>query len=271
MKKLLLFVVAFLFVSSAFAYTPTSQDTVNLTNLKWQLDNLVENNNVNLWDFQNQLRKLEVQYASDDRLKYMLSNIKDYLYTKLYSFKNAAKVSSKTTKQNFLDQYKTGFSVQISGSLDNCIGWYNTLDDISFAYNFPTPLTIAAWYRESTCAYYLPSNWDGPFQIVAKDYGTWQITQDVFIDSVVDFMEFTRGKFDRYLTQLTWSLTYTGYDMTWISNFAALYNGWTKSGNIIVPNRTDYLLDWYGQDFSGATRYGIFPQFIKALERELAN
>jgi hypothetical protein len=84
-------------------------------------------------------------------------------------------------------------------------------------------------------------------------------------------MEFTRGKFNRYLTQLTWSLTYTGYDMTWISNFAALYNGWTKSGNIIVPNRTDYLLDWYGQDFSGATRYGIFPQFIKALERELAN
>lgn len=270
MKKLLLFVVVFLFVSSAFAYTPTSQDTANLTNLKWQLDNLVENDNVNLWDFYNQVRKLEVQYTSDDRLQYMLDNIKNYLYTKLYSFKNAAKVSSKTVKQNFLDQYNTGFSVEITGSLDNCIGRYNTLDDISFAYNLPTPLTIAAWYRESTCAYYLPSNGDGPFQIIAKDYGTWQITQDIFLDTVVDFMDFTKSKFNRYLTQLTWSLTYTWYDMTWISNFAALYNGGYKSGNVIIPNNSNYLFDGYGLNYSGATRYGIFPQFIKALGWELS-
>lgn len=269
MKKLFLFVFALLFVGSVFAYTPTTQDTTNMNSLKSQLDNLVENNNINLWDFQNQVRKLEVQYSGDARLNYMFENLKDYLYAKLYSFKNVAKVSSKAVKQEFLDAYKTGFSVEISGSLNNCIGWYNTLDDISFAYNLPTPLTMAVWYRESTCAYHLPNNGDGPFQIMAKDYGTWQITQNLFIDTVVDFMEFTKWKFNRYLTQLTWSLTYTGYDMTWISNFAALYNGGYKSGDVIIPNNSKYLYDGYGENYSGATKYGIFPQFLKALEWEL--
>jgi hypothetical protein len=91
-----------------------------------------------------------------------------------------------------LDQYITGISVEISGTLDNCIGWYNTLDDISFAHNFPTALTMAVWYRETTCAYFLPSNGDGPFQILDKDYGTGEITSKIFVDTVVDFMEFTR-------------------------------------------------------------------------------
>ena len=43
---------------------------------------------------------------------------------------------------------------------------------MSFANDFPTALTIAVWFRESTCGYYLPKNGDGPFQIVSKDYGT---------------------------------------------------------------------------------------------------
>ncbi len=270
MKKLLLFVFGFVLVGSVFAYTPTSQDTVNLNNLKSQLNVLVENKSVDLRDFYNQVRLLQSDYSNDARLNYMLWNIKDHLYSKLFSLKTAAKLSSKSAKQDFFNQHKTGISVEITGTLDNCIGWYNTLDDISFAHNFPTAITIAAWYRESTCAYFLPSNKEWPFQIVGKDYGTWTITQDIFIQTVVDFMEFTRGKFNRYLTQLTWTLTYTGFDMTWISNFAGLYNGWTKSGNVIMPNNPRYLYDGYGDQYSGATRYGIFPQFIKALERELS-
>jgi len=270
MKKLLLFVFAFVFVGSVFAYTPTSQDTANLNNLKFQLNVLVEDNNINLWDFYDQVKNLQLEYSHDARLDYMLWNIKDHLYTKLFTLKSAAKVSSKPSKQEFLDQYITGISLEISGTLDNCIGWYNTLDDISFAHNFPTALTMAVWYRETTCAYFLPSNGDGPFQILDKDYGTGEITSEIFIDTVVDFMEFTRWKFDRYLTQLTWSLTYTGFDITWISNFAGLYNWWTRSGDVIVPNAPNYLYDGYGSEYSGAARYGILPQFLKALERELS-
>ncbi len=270
MKKLFFILCCTLFLGFSFAYTPTSQDTANLNHLKSQLNVLVENNNVNLRDFYNQVKILQSDYSNDLRLNYMLWNLKDHLYNKLFSLKTAAKISSIPAKQAFLDQHITGISKEISGTLDNCIGWYNTLDDISFAYNFPTAITIAAWYRESTCAYFLPSNREGPFQIVGKDYGTGEISHNVFIETVVDFMEFTRGKFNRYLTQLTGSLTYTGFDLVWISNFAGLYNGWTRSGNIIVPNAPRYLYDGYWEQYSGATRYGIFPQFIKALEWELS-
>ncbi len=270
MKKLFLLVLVFLSVSTCFAYTPTSYDTANLNHLKSQLDVLVENNNVNLWDFYNQVRILQSDYSNDIRLNYMLWNIKDYLYNKLFSLKIAAKVSSTTTKQDFLDQYITGISNEITWTLDNCVGWYNTLDDISFAYNFPTALTIAAWYRESTCAYFLPNNKEGPFQIVGRDYGTWEITHDVFVQTVVDFMKFTRNKFNTYLTQLTGNLTYTWFNLVWISNFAWLYNWGTRSGDIILPNAPRYLYDGYGEQYSGATRYGILPQFLKALEWELS-
>jgi hypothetical protein len=34
---------------------------------------------------------------------------------------------------------------------DYCLWRYNTLDNMSFANNFPTALTIAVWYRESSC------------------------------------------------------------------------------------------------------------------------
>lgn len=271
MKKWFLWVFVFLFVGASFAYTPTTDDMKNLTHLKTQLDTLIVDNNINLRDFYDQLKTLELKYAEDDRLQYMLANLKDYMYGKLFTLKTAAKVSSKSIKQDFLAEYDTGFSIEVSGSLTNCTGWYNTLDDISFAYNIPTALTIATWYRESTCAYYLPSNGDGPFQIVNEDYGTGTITEDVFVKAVEDFAEFTLSKFDRYEWQLSWNLSYTWFDLTWISNFAALYNGGIKSWNIIIPNAPSYLYDGYWVDFSWATRYGILPQFIRSLDWEIEN
>lgn len=273
LRKLLLFVFVFLFfgISISSAYNATSKDTSNLSNLKSQLDNLVEDDNINLLDFYHQVKKLETANTSDERLFYMLSNLKSYLYNKLFTAKTTAKVWAKTFKEAFVTTFWSWFSIEVEDSLENCIGWYNTLDDISFAYDFPTALTMATWYRESTCAYYLPSNWDGPFQIVNKDYGTWELTEDEFVTTVIDFMEFTKAKFARYEWQLSWNLTYTWFDSKWISNFAALYNWWTKSWNIVLPNSVDYLLDGYGDSFSDATRYGVFPQFIKALEWELEN
>ncbi len=271
MKKLFLWIFVFLFVGSTFAYTPTTKDISNLTNLKTQLNSLIEDNNIDLRGFYDQLKNLELEYSQDDRLQYMLANLKDYMYSKLFTLKTSAKVSSKSVKQDFLTEHNTWFTIEVEDSLSNCTGWYNTLDDISFAYNLPTALTIATWYRESTCAYYLPSNGDGPFQIINEHYGTWDITDKVFIETVTDFMEFTKAKFDRYEGQLSWSLSYTWFDLTGISNFAALYNWWTKSWSIIIPNNKSYLYDWYGVDFSGATRYGIFPQFIKALDWEIEN
>lgn len=274
-RKLFLWIFVFLFAGGVFAtslaYMPTSQDTANLTDLQTRLTTLVVDDNINLWNFHDQLKNLETEYMADDRLSYMLSNLKEFMYGKLFTLKTTAKISSETDKQTFLDVYNTGFSVEVEDSLSSCTGWYNTLDDISFAYDFPTSLTMATWYRESTCAYYLPSNGDGPFQIVNENYGTGVITEKVFVKTVTDFLEFAKAKFVRYEWELSWSLSYTGFDLTGIYNFAALYNGWTKSWNVIIPNNPAYLFDGYGDDFSGATRYGIFPQFVKSLEWEIEN
>lgn len=258
------------------AYTPTENDKQDLTNLKTQLDSVIENN-IDLWSFYNQVVNLQADYSNNERLNYMFEDLKYHLYSDkknknaLSKQKSDAKATSKDAKQEFLDEYNTWFFVDIENSLKNCTGRYKTLDDISFAYDFPTALTIAVWYRESTCAYYLPNNWDGPFQILSKDYGTGEITSKQFIQTVVDFMEFSKNKLARYDGQLSGELSYNSFDMTWVLNFAALYNWWTRSWNIIVPSNYKYALDGYWEEYSWAKKYGIVPQMLKVLERELEN
>ena len=279
MKKFLLtwLVLWFVMFSISFAaYTPTETDKQNLTSLKTQLDSLIDNN-IDLWSFYNQIVNLQADYSSNERLNYMFEDLKYHLYSdkknknSLSKQKEGAKAAFKDSKQEFLDEYKSWFSVDIENSLKNCTGRYKTLDDISFAYDFPTALTIAVWYRESTCAYYLPNNWDWPFQILSKDYGTGEITSKQFIQTIVDFMEFSKNKLARYDGLLSGELSYNSFDMTGVMNFAALYNWWTRSGNIIVPSNYKYALDGYWETYSGAKKYGIFPQMLKVLERELEN
>jgi len=59
-------------IGVSFAYNPTSEDTQNLNSLKSQLDLLIVEDRVNLWDFYDQLKTLEVEYDEDSRLEYML-------------------------------------------------------------------------------------------------------------------------------------------------------------------------------------------------------
>ncbi|MBU0627302.1 hypothetical protein KKG31_02025 [Patescibacteria group bacterium] len=110
-------------------------------------------------------------FSGDEQLNYMLNDLNVYLINRLTVEKTRAKVESKTFKQEFLAQYLTGPIDEIREER-SCTGRYNTLDNISFANNFPTALTVATRYREANCGYYLPGNGDGPFQIVSKDYGT---------------------------------------------------------------------------------------------------
>ena len=279
MKKFLLAWLVVWLISSAVsiaAYTPSEKDTQSLTSLKTQLDSLIDNN-IDLWNFYNQIVNLQNDYSGNERLNYMFEDLKYHLYSDkknknaLSKQKSDAKVKSKDSKTEFLEEYNTWFSVEIEDSLKNCTGRYKTLDDISFAYDFPTALTIAVWYRESTCAYYLPNNWDGPFQILSKDYGTGEITQKQFVQIVMDFMEFAKNKLARYDGQLSGELSYNSFDMTWVLNFIALYNGWSRSWNVIIPNNYNYAYDWYGEEYSWAKKYGIVPQMLKVLEWELEN
>lgn len=272
MKKnllaLLVIWIAILGVSSA-AYVPTAKDTSNIKSLKNQLDTLIQNNNINLRDFYNQTVQLQTQYSGDGRLNYMIWELQSYLYTNLSAQKTAAKATTKIDKKEFLDEYNTGFDTWITLTVDQCTLQYNTIDNISFAYDMPTAVTMAIWYRESNCGFYLPKNGNWPFQITSKNYGSGDMNQQLFIQTVVDFLEFSKNKLSKY--NLSWNLSYNNFDYTWIVNFAALYNWWTRSGWLILPNNPKYVFDWYGQEYSGATRFGVLPQALKVLERELDN
>lgn len=274
MKKLILSLMTIGCVCwFTFAYQPTSSDVAVITGLQRQFDTLSSGNMQLKWDFYIQLKSLQEQFSGHEKLEYYLNTMSTYLVTQVNTEKVKAKVASKTTKQLFVDQYSGGFSQDIT-TADTCTGRYNTLDTISFANNFPTALTMATRYRETNCGYYMPSNGDGPFQIVSKDYGTGQITEAKFLRTIQDFIKFSKAKHTQYKTKLWISLTYTGFDMTGLVNHAGLYNGglisWEMATwNIVVPNNPHYLYDGYGSEYSGATRYWLIPKFLKSLDWEL--
>jgi len=270
-KKLLTLLVIWIgiFWFSFASYVPTAKDTSNIKNLKNQLDKLIQNNTINLRDFYNQTNQLQSQYSGDERLNYMITQLQSYLYTNLSAQKTAAKATTKLDKQQFLAEYNTGYDSDITLTVDQCTLQYNTIDNISFAYDFPTALTMAIWYRESNCGFYLPKNGNGPFQITTKNYWTWEMNQQLFIETVEDFLKFAKNKLSKYT--LSWNLSYNNFDYTGIVNFAALYNWGTKSWWLIIPNNPKYVFDGYGEEYSGASRFGVLPQFLKVLERELDN
>jgi hypothetical protein len=78
-----------------------------LADLQTRLTTLVIDDNINLWNFYDQLKNLETEYSSDDRLQYMLTNLKDFMYSKLFTLKTTAKVVSKDIKKDFLAEYDT--------------------------------------------------------------------------------------------------------------------------------------------------------------------
>lgn len=259
----------------SLAYEPTSADITNINTLALQLNAVSSGDMQDKGDFYIQLKTLQEKYPNDEKLSYYLTTLSSYMFTQISTEKNKAKATSKTFKQDFLRTYTGGISKEISGT-DTCTWWYTTLDNLSFANNFPTALTIATRYRESSCGYYLPANGDGPFQILSKDYGTGQISEAVFLRSVQDFIDFSKAKHTQYKTKLWITLTYTWFDWTGLVNHSALYNGATITWNseswyLALPNMPSYVYDGYGSAYSGASRYGILPKFLKVLDRELKN
>jgi hypothetical protein len=135
---------------------------------------------------------------------------------------------------------------------------------LSFAYNFPTALTIAVRYRESTCSYALPKNGDGPFQIISKDYGTDVITEDIFLQTIADFLDFAQDKIDWYNERnqesgLSINLSYTGASYTDLLRFAALYNG--LSGFTVYGEISPAAPKYFFEGYSNTIRTGESKKF----------
>jgi len=210
----------------------------------------------------------------NDKLWSTVLELKDYAQSKFFTRKTAAYKEWEKLKSDFISQYSSGITFDEEFPNDRCFWRYNTIDNISFANDFPTALTIAVWYRESTCTYGLPSNGDWPFQIVSKDYGTGEIDETTFRQIIQDFIDFSKKKINRYNEKNAGEYTGINLTYTWFSyedlwKFAGLYNGLSGSTvyGEIGPAVPKYFLEWY-ENFENSKRFWLFPAFIKVLKRE---
>ena len=265
-------VFGFVWITSA-AYKLTGDDLQNFNSQKVVISQASDDG---LWSYYTQLVKWYDILKQDERLATISSGLRDYSYSLFDSRKKLAKQQYVWEKASFLDEYVENIEMDEEFPVDKCIWWYNTIDNISFANNFPTALTIAVWYRESNCGYYLPANGDGPFQIVSKNYGSEEITEEVFKQTIQDFIDFSKKKIKTYNNKADDEypeivLKYTWFDYTWVVNFAALYNWWTRTGGMVVPNAPRYIFDGYGEDYATAKKYWVLPAFLEVLSWELTN
>ena len=268
----LVVIFGFVWITSA-AYKLTWDDLQHFNSQKVTISKA---SNKWLWSYYKQLVKWYDILKSDDRLSTISSGLRDYTYSLFDSRKKLAKQQYVGEKSRFLDEYRKDITIQEDFPIDNCVWWYNTIDNISFANDFPTALTIAVWYKESNCGYYLPANGDGPFQIVSKDYGNGEITEDLFKQTIQDFIDFSKDKIDNYNKKADDEfpeihISYTWFDYTGVVSFAALYNWGTRTWGMVQPNAPKYVFDGYGENYSSAKKYGLFPAFLKVLSWELNN
>ena len=268
----LIAIFGFVWITSA-SYTLTWDE---LKQFNSQKATISQASNYGLWSYYSQLWKWYNILKNDDRLATISSGLRDYSYSQFDSRKKLAKQQSMTDKSEFLDEYRWDIMMEEDFPIDNCVWWYNTIDNISFANDFPTALTLAVWYRESNCGYYLPSNGDGPFQIVSKDYGNGEITEEIFKQTIQDFIDFAKNKIDNYNKKADEEfpeihISYTWFDYTGVVSFTALYNWWTRTWWMVQPNAPKYVFDGYGEKYANAKKYWLFPAFLKLLSWELNN
>ena len=268
----LIVVFGFVWISNA-EYKLTGDE---LKQYNSQKATISQASNYGLWSYYKQLWQRYNILKGDERLSTISSGLRDYASSLFDSRKKLAKQQYLWEKSKFLDEYEWNITINEEFPIDNCVGWYNTIDNISFANDFPTALTIAVWYKESNCGYYLPANGDGPFQIISKDYGNGEITEELFKQTVQDFIDFAKNKINSYNKKANEEfpeikISYTWFDYTGVVSFAALYNWWVRTGWMVVPNAPKYVFDGYGEDYSNAKKYGLFPALLKVLEWEVEN
>jgi len=245
MKKYIITVIAgiFGFIGFTFAYTPNTGDLATLSALKTQINKITQGNPKTMRKLADQLQNLQIRFPSYEKLLYLLKELETDLTSQINTQKTQVKQANKEQIKAFVAANMTG--IIALPETDTCKQYYDLIDTISFANNFPTALTIATRYREASCRFYLPGNGDGPFQIVSKEYGAGDLTLTTFKQSVQDFIDFSKAKYGNYHSKIGSIFTYTGFDMTGIVNHAALYNGGKIMSGVVVPLIPKYVYEGY--------------------------
>jgi hypothetical protein len=151
---------------------------------------------------------------------------------------------------------------------DRCFTYYDQIDQIAQARNFPTALIIATWHREHTCNFLNPRNGWWNFQITSHHYPPGEITWDDFRYQIDNFIDFKEAKWRRYDAIQVYgpepvTLAYHQFDLSSIRKSAILYNG-------VHPDvRLDH--SWYANENFTQERWWrnwIVASVLQVLKRE---
>lgn len=231
-------------------------------------------------DLYTRTKKLFPDHPQLARLELLKTNLRNEIDKR----KNAISQQAITT---FFTSYQSYLS-DTTWLSNLCKNQYVIADDWAYALDIPTALILATWDMESSCGRYKPSNGDGVFQIVAKDYGSADnLTQGEWIMMMYDYAQFIKDKIARYHTSNNLSsetcstkdmtisgqiapicLSYTTLDMDSIIKYGALYNGLSGStvkGNI-QPANTSYVFGKFGSENQSANKDGIIMRMLKVLD-----
>ncbi len=176
------------------------------------------------------------------------------------------------SSSEFFDRY-WGDIVSDLNLSDRCTKYYDEIDEIAQANNFPTELVIATWYREYSCILWNPDNGDGPFQILSKDYEPGEISIDEFQDAIQDFIDFSKDKRHYFhnnpalrerFEETNIDINHDSYSLRDIRLHSILYNGiisWTTLENNMYANGN------LSPEYS-SPRDGIVTSLLKVIHRK---
>jgi hypothetical protein len=168
--------------------------------------------------------------------------------------------------EEFYTAYK-GYVTSETAISELCTDYYDEIDAIAKEHDFPTALIIATRYREHTCKFSNPTNGWGNFQITSHYYPAGDITWAKFENQIINFIVFSRAKWDYYDDVQTYgdapiALSYDTIDLTSLRKHAIFYNG--ISGELDTNT-------YANQNFARAAdgRDGIVAMTIRALGWQL--
>jgi hypothetical protein len=181
----------------------------------------------------------------------------------------------KNLVQEFRDTYATGMtSPEIQKWLEQCFVHYPVVDGFAQRVGKPTPLLLAMWFIESSCAMNNPANRDGIFQIIANDYTPGPLALHDLIGQLQDFETFMAGKWKWYYSKnpnAPHDLWHTMFTYDALQTFAALYNGIDLEAGYkrypLLNGNPYYFLSGSSPEYKGK-KDGLLVLFVKLAKME---
>ena len=177
--------------------------------------------------------------------------------------------------QDFRDQYgSTMITPTIQKWLEQCFTHYPVVDGFAQRVGKPTPLLLAMWFIESSCAMNNPANRDGIFQIIANDYAPGPLALHDLIGQLQDFEAFMAGKWKWYYSKnpnAPRDLGHTMFTYDALQTFAALYNGIDLQAGFkrypLLNGNPYYFLSGSSPEYKGK-KDGLLVLFVKLTKME---